>query len=422
MNMIRSMHPHLYAAASLICFLTILLCQYSLLRILRRRQRRMLSVNAALGSLAGFVLLQYLLGRISLGLSAAWTVALVIALLSTALQIAYLSLRFSAEHIEAASIKQSVDGVPVGICCYWPGGLVKLVNGRMEELSYELTGGAPLNGERLWQTLERGEGRGEYLQTGENPVVRLSDGRVWSVRRESVALESGTICELMAVEMTDEYAANEELRKKRERVGAFNARLRALSREIERMTVEKEVLAAKVSVHDDLSRALLYAKQYYKDPGARDRETMLRIWSEAIRFVRSEGPEHWRDLYAYVHQVASELGVTVEVDGTLPHGEAAEELVSDALITCLINATRHGGADKLTVTVRETADEYTLRIANNGAAPENGVTEAGGLKNLREKLERAGGTMREESGTAFALIVELPKKEKEDAVSSIDRG
>ena len=38
------------------------------------------------------------------------------------------------------SVKESIDNLPMGLCCYWPGGLVKLKNRRMEELSFALTG------------------------------------------------------------------------------------------------------------------------------------------------------------------------------------------------------------------------------------------------------------------------------------------
>ncbi len=410
-----------YGFLCLLDFLIVLLFQYSLLRVARRRQSLPLMVWAALGSLAAFALLQLLLsGTRRPGTAlAALTVG---TLLLASLLLADQSRRYSEGHIEAAAVKECVDGLPFGVCCYWPGGLVKLLNRRMEELCYAVTGEAPRNGESLWNALERGEGGAEFLQTGEHPVVRLADGRVWSVLRESVELDGGTLYELVAIDLTDEYAANAELTEKRERVGDFNRRLRELGREIERMTVEKEVLAAKVSVHDDLSRALLYAKQYYQNPGAGDRETLLRIWGEAIRFARSEGPEHWRDLYAYVNQTALELGVTVHTDGTPPRGGRAEELFSDALITCLSNAARHGGADALFVTAGETADALSLRVANNGTVPEGEIKETGGLKNLREKVERAGGTMRVERAGEFAVTVTLPKEGAEDAVSGIDRG
>ncbi|MBE6909228.1 MAG: hypothetical protein E7474_06620 [Ruminococcaceae bacterium] len=406
----------------LLNLLTLLLYQYSLLRIARDRRKWELTASAVLGNLLSYAMMQALSDGSPYAPNAVWSIALLLTLLAAAVGLALRGRWYSMQRIEAASIKECVDSLPVGACCYWPGGLVKLVNGRMEELSYAVTGGAPLDGERLWRALENGEGNCEFLQTGENPVVRLPDGRVWSVRRETAELDGGEIYALLADEMTEEYAANAELTEKREQVSEFNSRLRALNREIERMTVEKEVLAAKVSVHDDLGHALLYAKQYYRDPASGDRETLLRIWGEAIRFVRSEKPERWRDQYAYAHQAASELGITIYTDGALPNGGRVEEMLSDALICCLSNAARHGGADALYVTARETEKTWRLHISNNGAAPEGEVAETGGLKNMREEIERAGGTMRVESAPAFAVILELPKEEDENAVSRVDRG
>ena len=412
----------LQGALCLLVFLTTLLFVYSLLRIARNAQGLPMMAWAVMGALSCYTLLQLLLGKTAESLGAVWCILSAFALFFASINLAYRSRRYSAAHIEAAAIKESVDSLPVGVCCYWPGGLVKLVNESMETLSYAVTGSAPLNGESLWNELERGEGRAVFLQVGENPVVRLDDKSVWSFRRESVKLDCGTIYELLATDLTEEYAVNAELTEKRARVSEFNRRLRELNREIERMTVEKEVLAAKVSIHDELGRALLYAKQYYRRPETGDRETLLRIWGEAIRFLMKEGPEHWRDLYAYADQVASELGVTIAVDGALPQGGRVKELFSDALITCLSNAARHGGADEMYVTARETETAHILRVSNNGTAPESGVVESGGLRNLREKVERAGGTMREETTPAFTLVVEIPKEETNDPLSSADRG
>ncbi len=414
--------PVVCGGLRLLTLLSLLLFQYSLLRCARLRQRWEMTAGAVAGNLLSYALLQALADGSRHAPNAVWSVVLIAALLAAAAGLAYQSRWYSMQRIEAASIKECVDSLPIAACCYWPGGLVKLVNGRMVELCYAVTGSAPLDGERLWRTLESGEGRADYLQTGENPVVRLSDGRVWSFRRRVAELGEGAIYAILAVEMTEEYAANAELTEKQKRVGDFNRRLRALNREIERMSVEKEVLAAKVSVHDDLGHALLYAKQYYKDPTGGDRETLLRIWGEAIHFVRSEKPERWSDLYAYARQAAEELGIAIHVDGALPRGGRVEELFSDALICCMSNAARHGGADALYVTARETGEAYSLRVTNNGTVPENGITETGGLRNLREKFGRAGGTMRVECAPAFAVTVGLPKEENEHGVSSLDRG
>lgn len=315
-----------------------------------------------------------------------------------------------------SSVKESVDNLPVGLCCYWPGGLIKLKNNRMDALSLALYGETLLDGEGFWTALTEGRGSAEFLQTGLVPVIRLPDGAVFRFFCVPLEFEGAALYEVLAVDMTEEYNRNAELSEKRKRTQEMNDRMRALNREIDRMVVEKEVLAAKVRIHDDVSRALLSSRRYLAHPSRARRTELLGLWDRTIHILQNEGPDVWRDSWEYAVQTAREFGITLTVKGTIPEEQQARQLLSTALIACLSNAFRHAGANKVTVELSETQTGYAAVFTNNGEEPSGPIEEKGGLVNLRKQIENAGGRMLVRSIPRFELTIAIPKEEDNHAL------
>ena len=320
------------------------------------------------------------------------------------------------------AVKECVDTLPAGICCYWPGGLVKLKNDCMERLSFALAGESLMDGEAFWRMLASGTGDAEFLETGEAPVARLGDGTVRRFERKSFTLDGRPLWEILAIDMTEEYDRNAELRQRRTRVEAMLQRHRALNREIETMIREREVLSAKTRIHDDLSRALLSARQYLAQPDTEGRRELLRLWDGTIRLMRNEGPDIWRDGYVYVRETAEAFGVQLRLEGELPQEPHVKELLSAAAVTCLSNAFRHADAETVTVSVTETARCFRVHICNDGVPPRGEITETGGLADLRRRIRSAGGSMTVRSAPSFALELEIPKEDSMHGLQSAAGG
>ena len=84
-------------------------------------------------------------------------------------------------------------------------------------------------------------------------------------------------------------------------------------------------------------------------------------------------------------------------------------MIAAAARECVTNCVNHAGGDRVRVEVVERADIYRVIITNNGKIPEREITEGGGLSSLRERIERAGGTMIVQSMPCFSLTVTLPE-------------
>ena len=57
------------------------------------------------------------------------------------------------------------------------------------------------------------------------------------------------------------------------------------------------------------------------------------------------------------------------------------------------NAVRHGFAAEVFVTCAKTEEGFRMSVANSGVAPAGSITEGGGIKALRRKLDELGGEL-----------------------------
>ena len=316
--------------------------------------------------------------------------------------------RWRRTHLTTASVKEAFDDLPSGLCYFLPSGQPVLVNRLMNEISRLSEGSALLDAEGWWRDLRTGRLPGS-IAGGEEPILRLSDGRVYSFRRNSFSVRGGRFYEIVAADVTEEYRLTEELREKQRQARVVNTRLKALIGTIEYVTMSRELLQLKTALHDKIGRSLLYARRYILEPGSVNRERMLSEWRTHIRQLRNQDPELWQHPYYITEKYAAELGIDLTLDGELPTEDALLPLVNTAITVHLTNVLRHAGGKKAVVkTRRNPGGGLELTFTNDGAPPSAPVRETGGLRNLRREVEAAGGSMEIVSSPRFEMKICLP--------------
>lgn len=343
--------------------------------------------------------------------------------------------RAGRDKLSPGSVKESLDALPDGVCFFSEDGRILLSNRRMQHISSDITGIGILNGEKLWRCIEE---KSVKMDVSDGLVIFTSDSKVWNVRRSEIEAEGNRINEIVALDVTEQYELRRELEERNERLNSVNERLRIFSRDMSRLTAEKELLDAKIKVHDDLGRSLLAFRAYLTaEPSKRDRSKLLPLWRYVISVMKKETApsEEWDA----IEKTAESLHIQIEINGDLPAGPAglpvsgaARSAIMAAIRECLTNTARHAGGDRLFVLIKcgveQGADHAStsgnpsasgtapcadaphgirVEITNNGRMPLTPVQEAGGLSNLRHMVERAGGNMTIESSPQFLLRLEF---------------
>ena len=343
--------------------------------------------------------------------------------------------RAGRDKLSPGSVKESLDALPDGVCFFSEDGRILLSNRRMQHISSDITGIGILNGEKLWRCIEE---KSVKTDVSDGLVILTSDSKVWNVRRSEIEAEGNRINEIVALDVTEQYELRRELEERNERLNSVNERLRIFSRDMSRLTAEKELLDAKIKVHDDLGRSLLAFRAYLTaEPSKRDRSKLLPLWRYVISVMKKETApsEEWDA----IEKTAESLHIQIEINGDLPAGLAdlpvsgeVRSAIMAAIRECLTNTARHAGGDRLFVLIKCGAEQgadhastsgspsasgtapcddaphgIRIEITNNGRAPLVPIQEAGGLSNLRHMVERAGGNMTIESSPQFLLRLDF---------------
>ena len=343
--------------------------------------------------------------------------------------------RAGRDKLSPGSVKESLDALPDGVCFFSEDGRILLSNRRMQHISSDITGIGILNGEKLWRCIEE---KSVKTDVSDGLVILTSDSKVWNVRRSEIEAEGNRINEIVALDVTEQYELRRELEERNERLNSVNERLRIFSRDMSRLTAEKELLDAKIKVHDDLGRSLLAFRAYLTaEPSKRDRSKLLPLWRYVISVMKKETApsEEWDA----IEKTAESLHIQIEINGDLPAGLAdlpvsgeVRSAIMAAIRECLTNTARHARGDRLFVLIKcgveQGADHAStsgnpsasgtapcadaphgirIEITNNGRAPLVPIQEAGGLSNLRHMVERAGGIMTIESSPQFLLRLDF---------------
>lgn len=321
--------------------------------------------------------------------------------------------RAGRDKLSPGSVKESLDALPDGVCFFSEDGRILLSNRRMQHISSDITGIGILNGEKLWRCIEE---KSVKTDVSDGLVILTSDSKVWNVRRSEIEAEGNRINEIVALDVTEQYELRRELEERNERLNSVNERLRIFSRDMSRLTAEKELLDAKIKVHDDLGRSLLAFRAYLTaEPSKRDRNKLLPLWRYVISVMKKETApsEEWDA----IEKTAESLHIQIEINGDLPAGLAGlpvsgevRSAIMAAIRECLTNTARHARGDRLFVLIKCGADAphgIRIEITNNGRAPLVPIQEAGGLSNLRHMVERAGGNMTIESSPQFLLRLDF---------------
>ena len=329
------------------------------------------------------------------------------------------------KNTSAKMIKKAIDSYPGGICFSALDGRVILVNEKMNKLVLELTGHTILNAKAAWEELANfannrkaekltqswlpKEPDNENGSTRQQLFFRFSDSSVW--RFEMRFLDSNTV-QIEAAEITELYRISEELYENTIRLQEMQKRQKALLDSIVEVNLNKEILATKMHIHDELGHCLLATtKAITEDSLTENADTLRKSWNSTIHDF-SNISTVWTvpdsSLQAELMQVAELIGCKVIFLGEQPTQRKALQLLYAAIREALTNAVRHANATELMVKIEQDEKNYHIEISDNGGVSVSSITEGNGLSALRQRLEQEGATLKVLCDNSVSLLVDIP--------------
>lgn len=295
---------------------------------------------------------------------------------------------------------ENIDGVPL------------LINRKMQEIINELFE-KPFDGKKLRDKLVEGKdirAESRLWSNDAGTFAGLNDGTVWDINYREIPVKSGGritfVYEILAYDITKRYNKSVELEERNGRLNEINNKFREYSKNLDATTREREMLNAKIRLHDDVGRCLLALRAYISsngngEEGSYDRRHLEELWISTIAILNNEAERDSNEnRMEIIKKAADAVNVKLEIHGEIL--EDMEGLVAVAIHECLTNTVKHADGDRLNVDID---DVGTVIITNSGRPPERKIEENGGLKNLRNMVEIQGYSMTVESIPQFKLII-----------------
>lgn len=309
------------------------------------------------------------------------------------------------EHITATSIKEAIDDLPVGICCYEENGQIVLKNHRMERICRAYTGTALLNAVTFLNEITKGSNL-----TEKGNILQLENGEVFTFSDRAIKDKGSNLRMLSLVDITEQYMNTKTLEEKRQLIAGLNEELVLYGKQIVDSITAREILDAKIKIHDELGVNLLTSKHYILSGGTEeDRKNIENALRKNLKYLKKEKEKINSDEYAVIFETAEKLDIKLKLTGNLTDLEPQRHIIVTGIHECLTNTIRHANGDELYIKIEESDTGFRVEITNNGKKPESEITERGGLLLLRTLVEDHGGTMEIDWIPCFVLRLKLKK-------------
>ena len=315
--------------------------------------------------------------------------------------------------ISASSVKEAIDGLNTGLLFCHPGGKPLLCNRQMEKLLQCCTGAYTQNGEDFFRLLQDGALRPgcERETLGGQTAIRLPDGTAWLFRRHELLVDRRCCILLSATDMTDQWNADRARYEQNQELARRGEELRQAIDNLQTACKMEELLRGKGRVHDVLGQRislLLRALRENKQPD----EALLSDFAEGLprNFWENEAPSPGRRL-ELLTDMFHDMGVKVLIRGELPQQEEVALDFADIATECVTNAIRHGYATQVQLHFFEN-DCWRMSSTDNGIPPSGPIKEGGGIREMRRRVERLGGTITVYHTPRFSIQISVPKGER----------
>ena len=329
------------------------------------------------------------------GLSWVYWFAVFVLLTAAAALLLGLNIRYDRRFINPGTIKLYLDQIPCGICCWRENGRVLFSNICMNELCAAITKQPLLNGKHFYDAVQDG--------------ILTVDGKVWRFATREITMDGETLREMIASDITSEYAKTAALEEDKAELSRLNKELWEYYLSIDESVQRQEILQAKMNIHDEMNRLMLSTVAADReDTAALDR--IFSLWEQnALLLCMEADKKTAQQQSGAMESLAQALGIRVLWDGELPaaFNDAKRELFYFTAQEAMINAVKHAQAEEMAITFEETDEHLTCRFTNNGTMPAGEVHFEGGLANIAFLAEKQGATLQIETNDKFSLVLTL---------------
>ena len=324
-------------------------------------------------------------------------------------------------------IRRAIDSYPGGLCFSTVGGRPILSNNKMNSLIYTLTGHTIVEVNETWYELKdqrinsdckllnnREETAGLVELSNDSLAFSMPDKSVWHFQKKIVINAKIKTLQFTATDITELYKTSVELYNTNQKLKSIQDRQTRLLQNIVNINEGKEILAAKMYIHDELGQCLILTNNALNTDEISDEDfkKLSNKWLTTLndlKNVTTKKEISSSNTEIELLKVAKMLGCEIKFAGERPTEKSAALLMYATVREALTNATRHGHANELYVNIDTRKNDYLISITNNGNKNVTEIREGVGLGSLRKRVEQEGAKLSFDCSDGVKTILQISR-------------
>ncbi len=208
---------------------------------------------------------------------------------------------------------------------------------------------------------------------------------MWRFARREITVDGEELYEMIASDITTEYAKTEALEQDKAELSRMNQELWDYYLSIDDSVHRQEILQAKMNIHDEMNRLMLSTVAAdKKDTQALD--NIFSLWEQNALLLCMEADKKANQQESNsVESLAKALGISLIWHGDLPPAlsEKQKELFFFTAQEAIINAVKHAQAKTMEISFEEAPNELTAALQTTALCRRARCALRAGLQTLR---------------------------------------
>lgn len=295
---------------------------------------------------------------------------------------------FKKENINDFSIKKVIDTSDFGILVL-RGNKAGLINNTMYEILRELD---------IKKDYIENIKKCSKEQLNGNYVIEIKNNYyVFAINKN----------EIIAFDITEEYNLQNKLNEQNNKIKNNNNELILGIENIEELEREKNLLNLKNKYHDILGQNLSVLQQYL------NKQNISKESFEEIKFminkmfIEIEDTEDSKVNLQNLIELHKNNGTNIRVTGKLPQNKEIAKVFFEIIREATTNAIKHAGSTNVFIEIKESLEEISMIITNDGKKSNEFITENEGIKGMRRKVNKLNGIFYIQTLPQFSVNVLL---------------
>lgn len=312
--------------------------------------------------------------------------------------------------ITAHTISDAIQSLPYGVLVYEEGS-IHLINNLMIDLGAQIQGDLFSSPETLWEDIINHAQAIDPIisEFGNDPLVRLKD-KIWRFYKIEHQKDGQIYYEIYALDTTFLYQTLLDIEKETHILKTQSKSLKLLIKDLFITHKQEEVLNYKIKIHNNMGEAILRSQKVLKDN--EDIKEELKRWDILLnRLSHSFSDQLEKSTYEVLNDLikaGEDIGCRLHIKGEYPDGKDYADTFYEIIRESMINAKKHADAKNVYVAIESADNETEILIYNDGNILEGEFELKGGLKQMKEEIEKNWGTIKFYPQDRFSIVINFP--------------